>query len=276
MLTRLTERRLAKPWGRRDLPPVYGGSAGEAIGEIWFERDGSGENDPLLVKYLFTSERLSIQVHPDDVAARKAGDRRGKDEAWVVLDAVSGGEIGIGLKKPLSAAELRSAAQSGYLADLVDWQRVSAGDAFYSPAGTIHAIGAGVTLIEVQQNADVTYRLHDFGRGRALHLDEAIAVAKPEARASRSRSRSIGPGRSIVVQGPKFTIEKWAPGARGRLPGSRQQPVWIIPCGGEVFADACRLEPPGVWLLDSSAVVDVRTNGSVLLAYEGTDPLNLT
>src|SRR3954471_7571303 len=106
MLIRLREYRVAKPWGRTDIPTRFGGATSEPLGEIWFQREGGGREDPLLVKYLFTSERLSVQVHPDDDAARTAGHPRGKDEAWIVVDAKPGGSIGIGLERAISNAEL--------------------------------------------------------------------------------------------------------------------------------------------------------------------------
>ena len=137
--------------------------------------------DALLVKYLFTSERLSVQVHPDDDAATAAGHDRGKDEAWLILDAEPGAEIAIGLKKQLSTEALKASALDGSIVDRLDWREVAPGDAFYSPAGTLHAIGAGLTLLEVQQNADITYRFFDYGRDRELHLDEAVAAADTES-----------------------------------------------------------------------------------------------
>jgi len=183
---RLRATPVERIWGRRDLPPGFPRPPGdEPIGEIWFEPPDGAE---LLVKYLFTSERLSIQVHPDDAAARAGGHARGKDEAWYVIDAEPGAVIGLGLTREVSRGALRQAALDGSIENLLDWRPVATGDLLYSPAGTIHAIGAGIALIEVQQNVDLTYRLYDYGRPRELHLDEAVAVAKPGPWAPPSRS----------------------------------------------------------------------------------------
>jgi mannose-6-phosphate isomerase len=174
---RLNARPVERVWGRRTLPANFPRPAGdEPVGEIWFEAPAGAE---LLVKYLFTSERLSIQVHPDDEAARRLGLPRGKDEAWYVLDAEPGAVIGLGLTHEVSRDALRDAALDGSIEALLDWRPVKAGDCFYSPAGTIHAIGGGLALIEIQQNLDLTYRLYDYGRPRELHLEEALAVARP-------------------------------------------------------------------------------------------------
>src|SRR6185295_6266864 len=162
---KLARRYVEKPWGRTGLPPRFGAPDGRRIGELWFT--GGGEL-PLLAKYIFTSERLSIQVHPPE-----------KTECWYVLDAEPGATIGLGLLREISSDELRSAALDGSIERLVAWRPVRAGDFFFVPPGTIHAIGGGLTLLEFQQNADVTWRLYDYGRPRALHVEEAVAVARP-------------------------------------------------------------------------------------------------
>src|SRR5690348_12627519 len=144
----LSTKRVAKPWGRHSLWPDFDDPAPgeEPIGEIWFPSP-PGEDPDLLIKYLFTSERLSVQVHPDDGAARARGHARGKDEAWLVLAAEPESTVALGPKHPLSAGQLRTAALDGSIVELLDWRSVKAGDFIYSPAGTIHAIGAGLTVI---------------------------------------------------------------------------------------------------------------------------------
>jgi mannose-6-phosphate isomerase len=224
----------------------------------------------LLIKYLFTSERLSVQVHPDDEAARAAEQKRGKDEAWVILDAEPGARIGIGLKEPLTGAALRQAAENGSIADLLDWRPAAEGDVYYSPAGTIHSIGAGLTLLEVQQNSDVTYRLYDFGRPRELHLDEGIAAAKPDLRIDKSSERAIQPNRSVIAQGAKFTVERWRDGARD-LPATDFRPVWLMPMRGTVQAGSTELPPASVWIAESPVSLEVHSGGELLLAYEGDE-----
>ena len=268
MLIRLREHRVTKPWGRTDIPERFGGLATEPLGEIWFQRDDGGGKDPLLVKYLFTSERLSIQVHPDDEASRAAGHPRGKDEAWIVVDAQPGARIGIGLDHLVSRSDLKASALDGSIVDLLDWRIAKAGDAYYSPAGTLHSIGSGLTLLEVQQNCDVTYRLYDFGRPRELHLEEGVAAANPAASIGKSVEKPLGAGRSIVAQGPKFTLERWLAG--GRLSASRLQPVWLMPIRGSVKADDAVLRAASVWIADDPVQLEIEAGGELIIAYEGS------
>ena len=269
MLMRLRERRVLKPWGRTDIPEHFGGASDERLGEIWFQREDGGTDDPLLVKYLFTSEQLSVQVHPDDAAARQAGHPRGKDEAWVVLDAEPGASIGIGLNRSVSPEELRAAALDGSVACLLEWRQVEKGDVFYSPAGTIHSIGAGLTLLEVQQNCDVTYRLYDFGRPRELHLDEGVTAARTESAVGRFVERTVGDGRSIASQGPKFILERWRSSV-GRFDASDVGPMWLIPVRGTVYANRTALAAASVWIADEPIELEVEDGGELLVAYEGS------
>ena len=192
-----------KPWGRSDVPAAFGEVQGRRIGEVWYQ--GAGRDQlPLLVKWLFTSEKLSIQVHPNDVQAQDRGLASGKEECWFIVHAEPGAVLGIGTKQSLSADKLRSAALSGEIEPLMDWKPVSAGDYYYIPAGTIHAIGAGITLIEVQQYADVTYRLFDYGRPRELHLDDGVAVSVAAPYADVRSGRAVGGKR--LVDGPYFQL----------------------------------------------------------------------
>jgi mannose-6-phosphate isomerase len=197
-----------KPWGREDIPDAFGAPVGQRIGEVWYETS-DGSPLPLLVKWLFTSEKLSIQVHPSDAQAQARGLPSGKEECWYIVDAEPDAVIGIGTLRPLDGDELRAASLSGEIEQLMDWKPVSAGDYFYIPAGTVHAIGAGVTLVEVQQYADITYRLYDYGRldkgvARELHLDEgvAVAVAKPYADPRSGRAER----NQQLVDGPHFRL----------------------------------------------------------------------
>jgi mannose-6-phosphate isomerase len=267
MLERLSEHRVFKPWGRTDIPEQFGGATDEPLGEIWFQRQ-DGHADALLVKYLFTSERLSVQVHPDDAAARAAGHSRGKDEAWVVLDADPDARIGIGLKEPVSATELRAAALDGSISQMLDWRTVEAGDAYYSPAGTLHSIGGGLTLLEIQQNCDITYRLYDFGRPRELHLDQGVAAALTDVDVRKSVERPMGEGRSIVAQGPKFTLERCR--ADTRLDASVSKPLWLIPMGGDVRANGTQLADASVWFADEPLELKIEDAGELLIAYESS------
>lgn len=272
MLTRLQEHRVVKPWGRTDIPSRFGEAPAEGpLGEIWFQRDNGATEDPLLVKYLFTSERLSVQVHPDDEGARRAGLPRGKDEGWIVLDAQPGAAIGIGLKKALSGDELRDAALDGSIVDLVDWRQVAEGDRFYSPAGTVHAIGAGLTVLEIQQNSDVTYRLYDYGRPRELHLDESVEAARTELNISRSPGRPLSAGREAIVEGEKFVIERWSSAAQERLDASADEPLWLIPLRGRSVVGEQLLEAPGVWIAEGAIAPEIEAGSELLIAYPGSE-----
>jgi mannose-6-phosphate isomerase len=168
---RLPARFLEKIWGATDLLPWYP-VASTKIGEVWFEAEL-----PLLVKFIFTSDRLSVQVHPDDDFARRHENSLGKTEMWYVLRAEPGARIATGFKKAIHRERLRESAESGEIEHLLNWMDVTAGDAFYIPAGTVHAIGGGLALCEIQQHSDITYRLYDYGRPRELHLEKAIQVA---------------------------------------------------------------------------------------------------
>lgn len=266
-VTKLVTRRIAKPWGRCRLAPWFADTAegADQVGEIWFEDPRGGDPD-LLIKYLFTSERLSVQVHPDDAAARAAGYPRGKEEAWLVLGVEPPGEVGLGTTRPLSAEELRAAALDGSIETLMDWKQVKAGDFIYSPAGTVHAIGAGVTLIEVQQNVDVTYRLYDYGRPRELHLDAGIAVADARPFAIIDRSRALGQGRTVLTEAGKFVAERWAPTTDSiYIECSSGRPVWLTVIAGQAGDAAAG----NVLMVEGDARLSVAAGTDILAAYPG-------
>lgn len=183
MLRRLRPRLLAKPeWGSTRLEPWFRNQS-EKIGEVWFEEPG----DPVLIKFLFTTGKLSVQVHPDDAYAHEHHGSCGKTEMWHVLAAEPGSQIAAGFREPLSPERLRSAALSGEIEQLLAWHEARPGDTFFIPAGTVHAIGPGLVLCEIQQNCDLTYRLYDYGRPRELHLDHALRVSRLGPCEARSR-----------------------------------------------------------------------------------------
>jgi len=218
MMIRLPTRIVEKPWGRTDIPAAFGDFGGRRVGEIWFE-DPEGDAAPLMVKFLFTSERLSIQVHPDDKAAQAAGFRRGKEECWLVLDAAKDAELGVGLTSTRNVEALRGAALDGSIERLLDWRKPRAGDFIYNPAGTIHAIGSGLIVVEVQQNVDLTYRLYDYGRDRELHLDAGLAVAKAAPHHDERDTHIADMDNRVLVDGPHFHLLHLAgSGARALLP----------------------------------------------------------
>lgn len=263
--TRLSTHHVAKPWGRRTLWPGFDAPApdGDPVGEAWFQTPPDHPTPELLIKYLFTGDRLSVQVHPDR-AARARGYPAGKDEAWLILAADPGAVIAMGPKEPLSAASLRTAAIDGSIVDLLAWHPVKAGDFIYSPAGTIHAIGAGLTIVEIQQNRDLTYRLYDYGRPRNLHVDDGIAVASLDP-----FQPVASPGDPhLLVDGPEFTVERWESGQHHVA--SNGQDCWLIPIEGRGAIDGAPVAAGQCWVISGEATVDLAPGAAALVAYSGS------
>lgn len=229
---------LAKPWGVTDLRPFSSAiHDDDAIGEIWYERDGTADaNSSLLLKLLFTSQPLSIQVHPDDAYARAMGERNGKTEAWYVLSATPDARIALGLKQHLTPQQLREAIDDGSISDLVVWKAVNVGDSFFVPAGTIHAIGAGLVIAEIQQRSDATFRIFDYGRQRELHVDRAVAVANAGPSNCQVKQVRLSPERVQVVADQHFIMERieLLPHSTWRLEVDRE--TWVLGIGGEAEA----------------------------------------
>jgi mannose-6-phosphate isomerase len=174
MSVRLIEPRFVeRVWGTTRLSPLFP-DQDRKIGEVWFD---AGSSFPLLVKFIFTSEKLSVQVHPEDEYARQVENSRGKTEMWHILSAEPHSTIALGFRQPVSEQQLRAAIADETVESLLNSVPVKPGDTFFAEAGTVHAIGAGIALCEIQQNSDVTYRLYDYGRGRDLHLEKGLAVA---------------------------------------------------------------------------------------------------
>ncbi|MGH9580090.1 MAG: type I phosphomannose isomerase catalytic subunit [Terriglobales bacterium] len=207
-----------RPWGARDLSPIYPNYKVEKdpIGEVWltgdecrvangplagqtlsdlckqYGRELTGEaapephRFPLLLKFLFPREKLSVQVHPTDEDARRAGLPCGKSECWYVVAAEAGAEVGLGLKPGTSRTDFAAAVRRGERADnLLNWISIRPGEMIYNPAGTVHAIGPSSILMETQQNSDTTYRLYDYGRPRELHLEAGLAAMKEKTAACK-------------------------------------------------------------------------------------------
>ncbi len=208
----LANNRVEKPWGRNTLWTGFSDVAcnSQPVGEIWFT-PVSREASKLLVKYLFTAEPLSIQVHPNDQQAHKAGLPFGKDEAWVILAADANASIALGPSREITKNELRTSALDGSIERLMNWVPVRVGDMVYSPAGTVHAIGAGLTLVEIQQNLDLTYRLYDYGSARTLDLEEAIEVSSLKPFVVDNVVKRLGPGRTLVYDKKNLCLK----GGRG-------------------------------------------------------------
>lgn len=262
---RLATKYVEKPWGRTDLPGAFPDGAGRQIGEVWFDGP-EGRHPPLLVKYIFTSERLSIQVHPNDAQGRDRGLEGGKSECWLILDAEPGATLGMGTLRPLSAEELRDTSLDGRIEQLMDWKPVAPGDFFYIPAGTVHAIGAGVTLVEVQQNVDVTYRLYDYGRPRALHLDDGVAVSIPEPYARPATNiAALDDAALLDTREAPFNLglETLDIGTT-RIGGDGQS--WFVPLTGRGTIDGQPWEAGQCWLIESGATLDCAKPTRMLLA----------
>lgn len=217
------------PWAGSRLARDWGKGAGK-IGETWEAMPeallrgtavtlGSTIPFPLLVKLLDTDERLSVQVHPNAADAKqRVGAERGKAEAWVVLHAEPEARIAYGLARVLSQAELHDRAASGEIEEDLQWISPRAGDVINVPPGTIHAIGPGLLLYEVQEPADITWRLYDWGRGRPLQLEDACAVANreacPNAFVRRDALRADGPAIDTLLQTEFFVVQRISAGGR--------------------------------------------------------------
>src|SRR5579859_2968066 len=203
-----------RPWGRMSLRPWYADTGtAEPVGEAWLTGPqsvvetgpmagrtlaavaaeageallgkGGGVEFPLLVKLLFPNDKLSVQVHPDDAHARAMGQPRGKTECWYVLEADPEATIALGLKPGATADVVRAAIAAGTMEDWMEWVPVQVGDMVFVDAGTVHAIGPGVVLLETQQTSDTTFRMYDYGRPRELHVEQALRVMKVKTAAGK-------------------------------------------------------------------------------------------
>jgi mannose-6-phosphate isomerase len=265
-----------KPWGVADLHPWSSiDGSGDAVGELWFQRAAQNAPIPaLLLKLLFTSEPLSIQVHPDDAFARSIGLPNGKTEAWYILSATPDARIAVGLKQCLTPQELRASIRDGSIADLVQWRPAVKGDVIFIPAGTIHAIGAGIVLAEIQQRSDTTFRLFDYRRHRELHEDRAVAASDAGPVQVQSGPRRLTAARTALVSSPHFILERIDLQANSNWSLDADRETWILviegrarigliaaSVGDAVFAEADR------------ASIEVGPDAmSCLIAYPGPEP----
>jgi mannose-6-phosphate isomerase len=226
-------------WGTRNLNPWFPDAPVQTselpIGEVWFETP----EVPLLVKFLFTDQDLSVQVHPDDVYAQLHHNSPGKTEMWHVLAARTGARISAGFREPVTREQVRAAALDGSIVNLLEWFEARPGENFFIPAGTVHAIGAGLTICEIQQRSDITYRLYDYGRGRELHLDSSLAVSRLGPHTARG-------ARTVVC--PHFVTEPLEIVGSVPLAPSSQNEL-LIGIEGEGEIDGQRLAAGDVFLL---------------------------
>lgn len=252
-------------WGTRDLAPVYSREIlGHPIGEAWLTGDdcriangplagrtlaeltreagahllGEAAADasrfPLLIKFLFPRDKLSVQVHPDDEIAARMGQPCGKTECWYVLRAEKGSQIGLGLKSGTTRADVERAIREVRMEHLLNWIDLHEGEMFYVDAGTVHAIGPGSVIVETQQNSDTTFRLYDYGRPRELHIENGLQATKERTRAGKviSAQPQIERGKvqTNLVSSPCFVVDKFnlARTWEFRRPGQAQRSVWCL------------------------------------------------
>lgn len=260
-MTPLPTHTVEKIWGRRILPPPFTNAGDEPVGEIWF--DPPAEMPELLVKYLFTSERLSVQVHPSDAQAPPGS--RGKEECWFILDAEPGARLAIGFEREIAEDQLRAAALNGSIEDLLAWHEVEAGDFFYLPAGTVHAIGPGLSLIEVQQNSDITYRLYDYGRPRELHLEESIAVSKRGPYHPKWFQKVRPSGHQALVEGPHFRLDRLDGAPDAQLSDRYRGRALLIPIEGHYSVAGASIVPGSCAMVESVSLI-ASTGGKALIA----------
>jgi mannose-6-phosphate isomerase len=290
-------------WGRENLAPYFPEvQCAKPIGEAWFTFEenrtslggtlaeliaehpeilGTGAHGghpgicPLLIKLLFTSERLSVQVHPDDEYARHHHGCLGKTEAWYVMDAEPGADVALGFQKTLAPGQLKASALSGEIEDLLDWRKVRAGDVFLAPAGTVHAIGAGVTICEIQQNSDITYRLYDYGRPRELHLDHGANVSHLGPYMHAQETMALADCRDQLVACRYFRIERLRPRGTATLGGGLPHYLLLV-CtkgGGSIAGDPYAAGQ--TWMVPAHAAeFSISGPGSEwILTYAASEPL---
>jgi mannose-6-phosphate isomerase len=240
----LTPVQSERIWGVTSLEPWFDiPVTGKPIGELWMtaaecaiengslrgetlaavtERypellaDKTAGGVPLLIKILLPREKLSVQVHPNDEQARAIGEPRGKTECWYVLSADPGATIALGFREPLTTEEMREAIEKGTLEDKLEHVPVKAGDMVYVEAGTIHAIGPGVVILETQEYSDITYRLYDYGRPRPLHLDQGLAVTRAVTGAGLMPAVPFGEF-TRLIKSPYFTVDRFDVSAGQKL-----------------------------------------------------------
>lgn len=235
-----------RPWGTTDLSPIYPNHKfAQRIGEAWLSGDeckvsngacagrslaqlsteyrrelvGDAARDPerfpLLLKFLFPHEKLSVQVHPDDAQALRVGQPWGKTECWYVAHAKPGSQIALGLKEGVTTAQLEEAIHQNRAEQVLRWVDVYAGDMIYVAGGTVHTLGPGSVIVETQQQSDTTYRLYDYGRPRELHLKDGMAAVKEKVgsgKVVRKAPRVIAgknTRRERLIAAPYFVVDRF-------------------------------------------------------------------
>jgi len=235
-----------RPWGTTDLSPIYPDHKfDEKIGEAWLTGDeckvangpwagrtladlsrlcgralvGEAARDPerfpLLLKFLFPHEKLSVQVHPDDEQAQRTGQPWGKTECWYVAAAKPGSQVAMGLKPGVTRMDLQRAIEEKRAEELLRWINIHPGEMIYVAGGTVHTLGPGSILVETQQQSDCTYRLYDYGRPRELHLQEGLAAVKEQVASGKvvrpAPSSIAGTKNKLapLIRAPYFVVERY-------------------------------------------------------------------
>jgi len=273
-----------RPWGRKSLLPWYAETGTtQLVGEAWLtgpqceveegELEGKtldslaselGGEFPLLVKLLFPNEKLSVQVHPDDAQAQAAGEARGKTECWYVLEAEPGASVMLGLKPGVDAEMLAASVADNTMESLVEKVPVSVGGMLFVDAGTVHAIGPGVVLLETQQTSDVTYRLYDYGRPRELHLEQGLKVIRQKTAAGKVAPREMD-GFTRLIEQEYFVVDRFDLGEMQERPVAMEGAGCLVGIKGKVWVitpgDEVELEP-------GKAVVIPQSVGEVIVEAE--------
>lgn len=254
----------AGPLAGQRLGDLLRGHSGELLG-------GSGQRKafPLLFKFLDANKVLSVQVHPDDAAAsRRTPPDRGKTEAWYVIDAEPGSRIYAGLREGVDRQDLAQAIAAGQCAELLHGFEPVAGDCIFIPAGTVHAIGAGLVVAEIQQSSDVTFRLFDWnrvdadGQPRPLHLEEGLAAARCTGPVTPVRKQpTADPAAKRLVDCKYFGFDEVTPASTWQTTGGACEFLAVL--GGEVCL-------PSQWSLPPL------TRGDCLLLPAALEPQPLT
>jgi mannose-6-phosphate isomerase len=246
-------------WGRTCLAPWFP-DPGRPVGEAWYVAD---RDLALLVKLIFTSQQLSVQVHPDD----GEDGPRGKTEMWHILDAGPDAVIALGFREPITRERLRDAVQTGQVEHLLNWVPVKAGDTYYTPAHTVHAIGAGIVLAEIQQHSDITYRLWDYGRGRELHVEKAIPLCDLGVHPGASHPVPLADGREELVRSRHFVTELIRlDGGRAFTPEPRDSQLCIFLAGSGTIGGR-PFQPGEVWYLPTPAEVHAESPARFLRTW---------
>ena len=243
-----------KVWGTTNLSPWFPDSTVK-IGEVWFTDSLPGQPElPLLTKFVLTSGQLSVQVHPGDEYAAEHEHSPGKTEMWHVLRAEPGARVALGFREPITRERLVEASLSGEIEHLLQWYDASPGDTYFVPAGTVHAIGAGLAVCEIQQQSDITYRLYDYGRPRELHLEKGAAVADLGTHPGKQPGVPRIDGSQVLVECRYFRAELLTMAAGLRFTPRSASLELLIVLEGSGLLDGQSFQAGQGWLVPAAAL----------------------